>query len=97
MMIKATIALWNRDHEDGSYSAEHEGKKLHVSYTPEPPLPKTGPCGFSWVVSSDDKEIARSSELLEEPEMAMMQAEQAVGLRDQHGEPVKKAEEPQGE
>lgn len=88
MFIKATVSIWNRNHEDGSYEAEHEGWKLQVTYTPEPPLPKKAPCGFSWVATSPDGKEQKSSELLEEPEMAMMQAEQAAGLRDEHGEPI---------
>lgn len=72
------ISLWNRDHEDGSYSAEANGWKLAVVYTPEPP--KGGPFGFSWVATSPDGKETKSTELLEEPEVAMLQAETAAGL-----------------
>jgi len=85
MLTKATVSIWNRDHEDGSYTAEKDGWKLAISYTPEPPLPQRGPCGFSWVATSPESKESRSSELLEEPEMAMMQAEQAAGFRDAEG------------
>ncbi|MCU0658901.1 MAG: hypothetical protein MUF64_27680 [Polyangiaceae bacterium] len=88
MFIKATMSIWNRNHEDGSYEAEHEGWKLVVTYTPEPPLPQKGDYGFAWVVTSPEGKEQKSTELLEEPEMAMMQAEQVVGLRDKDGEPV---------
>ncbi|MCS6900603.1 MAG: hypothetical protein RMJ98_13380 [Myxococcales bacterium] len=84
------MSIWNRNHEEGSYEAEHEGWKLQVSYTPEPPLPTTGPYGFAWIVISPEGQEQKSSELIEEPEMAMMQAEQAAGIRDKHGKLVKK-------
>ena len=95
MIIQATMPLWNRDHEDGSYSADANGYKLLVTYTPEPP-PPGGPYGFSWKITPEEggKGAAKAStELLEEPEQAMMEAEKAVGLRDEHGVPVRKAEE----
>ena len=99
MIIQASIPLWNRDHEDGSYSAEPEGWKLVVTYTPEPP-PPGGPFGFSWKATpaegTSGKEMS-STELLEEPEQAMMQAEQAIGLRDKDGVPVKRKDEPIGQ
>lgn len=87
MLVKATVSIWNHNHEDGSYEAEHEGWKLHVTYTPEQ-LPKKGGYGFSWLATSPEGKEARSSELIEEPEMAMMQAEQAAGLRDEHGHKI---------
>lgn len=92
MLIQAHVIMWNRDHEDGSYSAERDGWKLVVRYTPEPPLPQRGPFGFSWEATSEKGQTAKSTELLEEPEQAMMQAERAAGFRDPEGSLILKAE-----
>jgi hypothetical protein len=71
MLARAKIGIWNRE-EDGSYEAELEGWKLHVKWTPEPP--KGGPFGFSWTAEGPGGKH-KSEELLEEIEVAMMQAE----------------------
>jgi hypothetical protein len=82
MKIQVTISLWNRE-EDGSYQAEKDDWKLHVQWVPEPP--KGGPFGYSWKAEKEGTSHA-SSELVEEPEMAMMLAEHAAaGIK--HPEP----------
>lgn len=75
MHLRARITLWNRE-EDGSYQAELDGWHLHVTYTPEPP--RGGPFGFSWSAEGPDAKKAASTELLEEPELAMCAAEAAA-------------------
>ena len=68
----ATISLWQRE-EDGSYQAEQSGWKLHVSWIPEPA--KGGEHGFRWVADGPEGKKVEAPEILEEIEVAMMQAE----------------------
>ena len=74
MLARATVLLWQRE-EDGSYQAEKDGWTLHVKWTPQPP--KGGAYGYSWSAEGPSGTKA-SSELLEEAEIAMMQAESAA-------------------
>jgi hypothetical protein len=69
---RATVSLWARE-EDGSYQAEKDGWKLHVSWTPEPR--KGGPWGFRWAAEGPEGKKVEAPELLEEIEVAMMTAE----------------------
>jgi len=79
MHLHATVSLWHRE-EDGSYQAEKDGWKLHVSWTAEPPPGKEGkPRGFSWKAEGPDGKVAASPESLEEIELAMAEAELAAG------------------
>ncbi len=75
MQIRMTVALWNRE-EDGSYQAEKDGWKLHVQWVPEPP--QGGAFGYSWKAEKEEGGSQASTELVEEPEMAMMLAEHAA-------------------
>lgn len=76
MHARAEVTLWTRE-EDGSYQAEKNGWKLHVKWTPEPP--KGGEWGFSWEAEGPDGQRAKSAELMEEIEMAMVEAEAEAG------------------
>lgn len=76
MHARAEVTLWTRE-EDGSYQAEKNGWKLHVKWTPEPP--KGGEWGFSWEAEGPDGQKAKSAELIEEIEMAMVEAEAEAG------------------
>lgn len=73
---RANVSLWARE-EDGSYQAEKDGWKLHVSWTPEPH--KGGPWGFRWVAEGPEGKKVEAPELLEEIEVAMMTAEYVAG------------------
>ena len=79
MHLHATVALWQRE-EDGSYQAEKNGWKLHVSWTPEPPPGKDGkPRGYTWKAEGPDGKKAESPESIEEIELAMAAAELVTG------------------
>ena len=70
----ATISLWQRA-EDGGYEAEKNEWKLHVAWTPE----SAGKRGFSWEAHGPSDAKAKSTELYEEIELAMADAEAAAG------------------
>jgi hypothetical protein len=77
MHAKPTIASWQREEEDGSYQADIDGWVLHVSWQPEPS--GGGDYGFSWKISDPKGETtASSTELIEEIEIAMARAEEAM-------------------
>jgi hypothetical protein len=69
--MHATVSMWQREH-DGSYVAEMNGYKLHVTWKPEAPGERRG---FRWKAEMEGKEAASSDELCEEPEIAMAYAE----------------------
>lgn len=80
MHLHATVSLWQREHEDGSYHAEKNGWKLRVSWHPEPAPGKDGkPRGYTWKAEGPDGKKAESPESIEEIELAMAEAERATG------------------
>jgi hypothetical protein len=84
MSVKhATISAWQRDH-DGVYEANLEGWSLHVSW--KTPATLDGERGFSWKAKGPDGQERSSSELFEEPEIAMADAEASVHVGKQGGE-----------
>jgi hypothetical protein len=91
MLARANITAWSRE-EDGSYQAEINEWKLHVTWTPEPT--RGGPYGYSWKAEGPGGEKLGSAEFLEEAEVAMMAAEAAA--RPPLGE-SRATREPEGE
>jgi hypothetical protein len=68
----ATISAWERDEEDGAYTAEFHGWNLRVSWTPNDGEVRGY---FSWAAEAGDKTID-DEERHEEMELAMAAAEQ---------------------
>jgi hypothetical protein len=79
-----TISAWQRQHEEGSYEAQLEGWTLHVAW--KAPATLDGDRGFLWKATGPDGAQRSSSELFEEPEIAMAEAEAAVHVGKQGGE-----------
>jgi hypothetical protein len=79
-----TISAWQRQHEDGNYEAQLEGWTLHVAW--KAPATLDGDRGFLWKATGPDGAQRSSSELFEEPEIAMAEAEAAVHVGKQGGE-----------
>ncbi|HEU4405189.1 MAG TPA: hypothetical protein VFS43_07860 [Polyangiaceae bacterium] len=85
MSVKhATVSAWQRQHEDGSYEANLEGWSLHVSW--KMPATIDGERGFVWKAKGPDGQERSSSELFEEPEIAMADAEAATKVGQQGGQ-----------
>lgn len=66
--------MWMRD-KDGSYRAELDGWSLEVSWLPDAPGRRGG---FHWKASREGALGRQSLEIHEEPEDAMLCAEQFV-------------------
>jgi hypothetical protein len=84
--IHATISAWQRQHEDGSYTAEIDGWTLRVKWKPEgaayvgrsgAPVPPEERRGFTWEAEKDEKKLS-GAEVHEEIELAMASAEKAI-------------------
>ena len=76
MTTRVHVALWERSGHEGGYTASLRGWTLSVAWTPEPR--GGGVAGFSWKAESPDGKTTESKELLEEIEIAMADAEEAV-------------------
>lgn len=70
-----TLSAWQRDHERGGYVAEINGWTLHVAWRPED---ESGHRGFSWEARRPEGATVAASEIHEEIEMAMAEAEQVA-------------------
>ena len=70
-----TLAAWQRNHEDGSYSAEIRSWNLKVWWVPEKPGVKRG---FLWEATGPAEQKLASSVPTEEIEVAMATAEECV-------------------
>lgn len=84
--IHATISAWQRQHEDGSYTAEIDGWTLRVKWKAEgaayvgrsnAPVPPEERRGFTWEAEKDEKKLG-SPVVHEEMELAMAFAEKAI-------------------
>ena len=88
MHLHANVALWQRE-EDGSYQAETNGWKLHVTWVPEAkaglPAGEEGerPRGYVWKATGPHGKDVKSSESVEEIELARAAAERAAGVPEQ--------------
>jgi hypothetical protein len=92
--IHATISAWQRQHEDGSYTAEINGWALRVKWKAEgaayaarsgAPVPPNERRGFTWEAEKDDKKLS-GDVVFEEIEHAMGYAEQAVAEKPVAGD-----------
>jgi len=72
MHVHATVSLWQRDEHSGTYSAELDGYTLKLTWQSEESGKRRG---FRWLAEREGKEVFKSDELHEEPELAMAQAE----------------------
>jgi hypothetical protein len=86
MSVKhATISAWQRQHEEGSYEAQLEGWSLLVSWK-APATLDGADRGFTWKATGPGGAVRSSSELFEEPEIAMADAEASLKVGQQGGE-----------
>jgi len=85
-MRHATISAWQR-HEDGSYAAEINGWNLKVKWRPEGPAQANAPSGqtpdgerrgFLWEAEREGKSKLAATDVCEEMEVAMAEAEKAI-------------------
>ncbi|MGK4005785.1 hypothetical protein WMF31_24380 [Sorangium sp. So ce1036] len=74
MLKHPTISAWQRDHE-GGYQAEIRGWTLRVRWIPERPGELRG---FVWEAEGPEGKKITSSEVHEEIEVAMANAEECV-------------------
>ncbi|WP_437602601.1 hypothetical protein [Sorangium sp. So ce590] len=73
MLKHPTVSAWQRDHEDGGYTAEMNGWTLRVRWIPERPGELRG---FVWEAVDPSGNKVTSSEIHEEIEVAMAYAEE---------------------
>lgn len=75
MTTRVHVALWERSGHEGVYTASVRGWTLTVEWRPDP---KNSLPGFAWKAESPDGKTIEGKELLEEIEIAMADAEEAV-------------------
>ena len=75
MVKHPNVSAWQR-HEDGTYRVEKSGWELRVKWNPELPARRGG---FSWLAELPTGQACRGTEIHEEIEEAMVEAEEAVG------------------
>ncbi len=75
MLKHPTVSAWQRDHEEGGYHAEIRGWTLRVRWIPERPGQQRG---FVWEAVGPSGNKITSSDLHEEIEVAMANAEECV-------------------
>jgi hypothetical protein len=75
MTTRVHVALWERSGHEGVYTASVRGWTLTVEWKPE--LKGSQP-GFAWKAESPDGKTIAGADVLEEIEIAMADAEEAV-------------------
>ncbi|MFO0661542.1 MAG: hypothetical protein U0165_17175 [Polyangiaceae bacterium] len=75
MTTRVHVALWERHGHEGVYTASVRGWTLTVEWRPDP---KGSEPGFTWKAESPDGKTIEAPQLLEEIEIAMADAEEAV-------------------
>lgn len=73
MVKHPTVSAWQRDHEEGGYTAELHGWTLRVRWIPERPGELRG---FVWETVDPSGNKVTSREIHEEIEVAMAYAEE---------------------
>ncbi|WP_437329549.1 hypothetical protein [Sorangium sp. So ce381] len=73
MVKHPTVSAWQRDHEEGGYTAELHGWTLRVRWIPERPGELRG---FVWEAVDPSGNKVTSPEIHEEIEVAMAYAEE---------------------
>jgi hypothetical protein len=87
MFKHATLAAWQRDGHEGTYTAVIDGWTLRVAWHPESGATKRG---FSWTAEGPGGQrlAGGAEEPLEEIENAMVAAEEAAKHARKVGEPM---------